>query len=162
MHSGDQIRYAERRNMKLLSLAQKKLGFTLLELLVVISIIGILIAIGVASFSTAQRQGRDARRRADMKTFQNCIEQEKAARTTVTNHSYLNAEVTACTTGIGLRDPIGTSYSTSLEYNGGTPNLTIGYCAAALLDSTTAGNCGGCSSGSTVSGTTHFCVTELQ
>ena len=51
------------------------LGFTLLELLVVISIIGILVAMGAASFSFAQKQARDARRRADMKSYQNCMEQ---------------------------------------------------------------------------------------
>ena len=149
--------------MKKPSPTRKLFGFTLLELLVVISIIGILVAIGAASFSVAQRQGRDARRRADMKSFQNCIEQEKAGRATASSHAYLNTEVTTCTTGMGLKDPTGGNYSVSLRYSGGSPNWTVGYCAAAQLDSTTAGNCVGCSSGSTVSGaTTHYCVTELQ
>lgn len=53
----------------------KQKGFTLLELLVVISIIGILIAIGSAAFSTAQKKGRDARRRADIKALQDGFEQ---------------------------------------------------------------------------------------
>lgn len=51
------------------------LGFTLLELLVVISIIGILVAISAVSFTTAQRQSRDSRRRSDIKAIQNAFEQ---------------------------------------------------------------------------------------
>ncbi len=43
-----------------------KPGFTLIELLVVISIIGILAAFIVASFTSAQMKSRDARRKADL------------------------------------------------------------------------------------------------
>lgn len=44
----------------------KKSGFTLVELLVVITIIGILSAIGMASFSNVQNKAKDAKRRADV------------------------------------------------------------------------------------------------
>lgn len=44
----------------------KKNGFTLIELLVVISIIGILAAFIVASFTSAQQKARDSRRKADL------------------------------------------------------------------------------------------------
>jgi len=50
-------------------------GFTLIELLVVIAVIGILTAIGLASYTTAQKQSRDARRLSDMKEIQNAWEQ---------------------------------------------------------------------------------------
>lgn len=53
----------------------KKLGFTLLEILVVIGIISILVAMGFASYSTAQKKARDARRKADLKAIQNSMEQ---------------------------------------------------------------------------------------
>ncbi len=63
---------------------KKNKGFSLLELLVVISIIGILISLGVASFSTAQKKSRDARRKADIKAMQDGFEQYYA----VNNGSY--------------------------------------------------------------------------
>jgi len=44
----------------------KKNGFTLIELLVVISIIGILAAFIVASFTSAQQKARDSKRKADL------------------------------------------------------------------------------------------------
>ena len=52
-----------------------KNGFTLFELLVSISIIGILIAIASFSYSAAQKKARDARRMQDMDTFQKAAEQ---------------------------------------------------------------------------------------
>lgn len=50
-------------------------GFTLLEMLVVIGIIAILVSIGFASYSTAQKKARDAKRKSDLKTIQTAFEQ---------------------------------------------------------------------------------------
>ncbi len=55
--------------------AHKKNAFTLLELLVVIGIISILLALGAISYSTAQKKSRDAKRKGDLKTIQNSLEQ---------------------------------------------------------------------------------------
>jgi prepilin-type N-terminal cleavage/methylation domain-containing protein len=53
----------------------KKRGFSLMELLIVIAIIGILVSISVVSYSTAQKKSRDARRHSDLKAIQNAWEQ---------------------------------------------------------------------------------------
>jgi len=50
-------------------------GFTLLEVLVVIAIIGILISMGTAAYTSAQKKSRDSRRSADLKAIQNAFEQ---------------------------------------------------------------------------------------
>lgn len=53
-------------------------GFTLVELLVVISIIGILIAVVFGSFSQSQAQARDNARMTDLKNLQLAIERFRA------------------------------------------------------------------------------------
>lgn len=51
-----------------------KNGFTLVELLVVMSIIGVLAALAVGSFRTAQMRGRDATRKSDLKQIAHSLE----------------------------------------------------------------------------------------
>lgn len=48
-------------------------GFTLIELLVTISIIAILSAIGIVTYSSAQVSARDARRKQDSKALQTAV-----------------------------------------------------------------------------------------
>lgn len=52
----------------------KKRAFTLFELLVSISIIGILIAVASLSYGTAQKKARDARRIEDVNSIQKAME----------------------------------------------------------------------------------------
>ena len=54
---------------------KKYKGFTLFELLVSISIIAILTALAVVSYSAAQKKARDARREEDMQNIQKAAEQ---------------------------------------------------------------------------------------
>ncbi len=52
----------------------KRRGFTLIELLVVISIIGILVAVGVVSYTRAIQISRDAKRKTDLEQIRQALE----------------------------------------------------------------------------------------
>ena len=54
-------------------------GFTLVELLVVISIISILAVIGITIYQGQQKNARDARRRADINSIAQALEASKVA-----------------------------------------------------------------------------------
>jgi prepilin-type N-terminal cleavage/methylation domain-containing protein len=54
---------------------RKQLGFTLIELLIVIAIIAILITIGLAAYSRAQKSARDGQRRSDIRNIAGALEQ---------------------------------------------------------------------------------------
>ncbi|PIY72259.1 hypothetical protein COY87_01960 [Candidatus Roizmanbacteria bacterium CG_4_10_14_0_8_um_filter_33_9] len=53
----------------------KQFGFTLLEMLVVLGIIGVIMTIITSSFSTAQKKARDTKRKTDINTIQKAVEQ---------------------------------------------------------------------------------------
>jgi prepilin-type N-terminal cleavage/methylation domain-containing protein len=49
-------------------------GFTLVELLVVMAILGVLVTLVAGGFRTAQMRGRDAQRKSDLKELANALE----------------------------------------------------------------------------------------
>ena len=53
---------------------KKNFGFTLVELLVVISVIGILASIILVSFTGSQKQARDTQRKSDLRQYQLALE----------------------------------------------------------------------------------------
>lgn len=61
--------------MKFLHSLKNKKGYTLLELLVVIAIIAIIATVGLVSFNGTQKKARDTRRRGDLRTIANALEQ---------------------------------------------------------------------------------------
>ncbi len=77
-----------------------KKGFTLVELLVVISIIAILSVIGMVVFSSVQKSARDARRRSDIDAIAQALEINK------TSAGYQPIANTAFAGGVIPFDPV--------------------------------------------------------
>jgi len=55
-------------------MSQKKAGFTLVELLVTLTILGILATIGLGQYHTSQAKARDAQRKADLDNIARALE----------------------------------------------------------------------------------------
>lgn len=51
-----------------------KKGFTLIEMLVVISIIGVLASLAIISYTGTQKSARDTQRKSDLRQYQNSLE----------------------------------------------------------------------------------------
>ncbi len=107
---------------------KNKLGFTLLELLVVISIIGILLALGAVAYSTAQRKSRDAKRRGDIKSLQNGFEQYYASN---------NASYGTCNAMLGDTNifPGGAPVDPQTQATYPCSSSVAAYCVCAELES---------------------------
>jgi len=119
-----------------------KKGFTLLELLVTISIMGILLAVGSVSFTTAQKKGRDARRQTDVTAIQKSLEECFAVDTeypqaeAVVSGSPLECVGGVVTMSMVPEDPKpGFSYSYSVDDYPATS-----YCICAQLEIEGVGN----------------------
>lgn len=133
---------------------KRKFGFTLLELLVVISIIGILMAMGAVAFSVAQKKGRDARRVSDMKAIQNAFEQYNAQ-----NGGSYNASSSVMASGVSFTMPLDPKTNLAYTESGFS---TSAYCVCADVEddkgNSTSSACAFANAGTR----THFCVKNLQ
>jgi len=143
----------------------KMSGFTLFEMLVVISIIAILTAVISLSFSSAQKKARDSRRVQDMRSIQTAAEQYYS----MSNFSY-PADTSApaswtptngqAVLDIFPQDPKSVGW-TAYSYSG---NVGSTYCACAAVESVSVGNAvDKCNFGSGVGITgPYFCVKNQQ
>lgn len=132
-----------------------KRGFTLLELLIVISIIAILIGLSSVSYSTAQKKSRNSKRRGDIKAVQTAFEQYNSI-----NSGYI-ANCTTMSTSLPLGLPIDPKNISPYVYAYSCPD-TISYCVCADLE-TEIGNSDTSSCTYTGVGTkTYYCLSQLQ
>jgi type IV pilus assembly protein PilE len=146
-------------------------GFTLLELLVVIGIIGILVSIGSVAYTSAQARGRDTKRRGDLDAISKAIEQYNAEN----NGLYPNnADCTGYEAYLGSGTPTDPKYgfvytsTTANTMSGGSGSFcsTTAFCVCDQLEATNTGNAYGRSGTSctfTGSGNkNYYCVRNLQ
>lgn len=113
---------------------KNKSGFSLLELLVVISIMGILIALGTVAFSTVQKKGRDSRRRADIKAMQDAFEQYKAENNTYGTCSTMAAYDSGSGAIMPGGLPTDPKNSGTFIYNTATGCDATSYCVCAAME----------------------------
>ena len=140
------------------SLANKlKRGFTLIELLVVIAIIGILASVVLASFTTAQKQARDAARRQIIGNIQTAFEQYYAE-----NGIYPENQTQITAAFQNGAQPVDPKPSSSLTWN--TSPTGASYCVCATLETGVgnATNPGASTSCSWSSTGTYYCAQNKQ
>ncbi|MCX8008337.1 MAG: type II secretion system GspH family protein [Patescibacteria group bacterium] len=131
-----------------------KTGFTLLEILVVIALIGVLSAAGLASYLNTQRATRNSRRIADLKAIQGALESYFSTTGSYPNSPSCNPGSTYFPSGFP-RDP-----QTGIQYAPSRCTSTE-YCFCIEMEGSTQGN-------STVNNCTnfasgrYFCVNQLQ
>lgn len=76
-----------------------KKGFTLIEMLVVISLIGILAALALVSFGNSQKQARDSQRKSELRQYQTSLENYATKNGTIypSYTTATSANTTLCT-----------------------------------------------------------------
>jgi len=112
----------------MISLSKRKEGFTIVELLIVIVVIGILAGLVITTYNGIQQKARNTERTTDLKTFQGQLEAyyanngsypgtDSLGGTSATNVTFIQASMKGMDKET-LRDPKGTAGDYSL--NNGT------------------------------------------
>lgn len=104
----------------MIKIGKKQLGFTLVELLIVVAVIGILSALLTANFIGVRQRARDAQRKADLKQMQSSLELYRAdqgAYPTAISNCGTSFKSPDCTSSTYMQkvplDPGGTAYTYS-------------------------------------------------
>ncbi|MBI5614327.1 prepilin-type N-terminal cleavage/methylation domain-containing protein [Candidatus Gottesmanbacteria bacterium] len=132
-------------------------GFSLMELLIVIAIIGALVSIAAASYSSAQKRSRDSRRSSDIKAMQNAWEQYYSDQGGV----YPTLCTASMTSYLPQGLPLDPKTSANYYANAATSCTPSTYCFCALLERTGGGNASDTSC-TYAAGGNYSCLSNLQ
>lgn len=121
-----------------------KRGFTLIEVMVVVAIIGLLVTLGIVSYAPVNKRSRDAKRKGDVEQLRSALELYRAD-----NGYYPDTGTGNWTDAAGLAtylvatyipliptDPkTGQVYRYKVTTPSGSPVRYYGYCVSAYLES---------------------------
>lgn len=93
----------------------KRNGFTLIELMIVIVIMGVLTAIGIFAFMSSQQKGRDSRRKSDLANVAKALEMYSNDRSSYPTAS--SGKIAGC----------GTDFATACEWGEKFGNTSVSY-----------------------------------
>jgi len=144
------------------NLAMVPKGFTLIELLVAISIIGILSAVGFASFSQAQKSSRDTRRMEDMTAIQKALEQYYSLAGVYPNDVLFGGSLSFGTSTLMNLVPVDPKNSASYVYNYSPLAGQTAFCLCAYLEVNAKGNASNLSCNWTSTPKNYYCVANQQ
>ncbi|MBI3577580.1 prepilin-type N-terminal cleavage/methylation domain-containing protein [Candidatus Gottesmanbacteria bacterium] len=117
-------------------------GFSLMELLVVISIIAVLVTISAVSYTTVNKRSRDTKRKSDIEQLRNALEMYRAENSSYPNvgsgnfSNATNLSINLVSTYISAipADPKSTQVY-RYQATGFTNGIYYGYCLSAQLES---------------------------
>jgi general secretion pathway protein G len=125
-----------------------KKGFTLIEILVVATIIGLLAAVAATSYSSLTKNARDARRKTDLQNIAGAFEQYRS-----NNNSYPTLVTITCSSG-SITDSSGRTYMSTIPIDPKCATNTYAasisasdYTLGAYIENSTAAQCGGLTCG---------------
>lgn len=149
--------------MLVLSMKKRQNGFTLFEMLVVISIIGVLVAMISGSFSGAQKRARDAKRVSDINTLQKSAEQYYSLSSSVYPPVVALTTPWIATVGTTVLERFPGDPKTGTAYPYSVANASSTYCTCAALE-VTSGNSSTSACAAPVAGVTpgYYCATQRQ
>lgn len=112
---------------------KQRLAFTLIEVLVAVTIVAVLTAIGAVSYSSANRNSRDAKRLADVEDIRTALEMYRADNG---HYPDTSAGLSALTDGVDgdiylvtiPQDPKSSSSGCDYEYISDGQSYTLGVC----------------------------------
>ncbi len=109
-------------------------GFTLIEILIVIAVVGIMISIATFAYTTAQKKTRDSRRQSDLKALQSGFEQYYTDNSGVypTICSDLATTTTYMPNGMPKDPKTATAYTDTTDWYNCSASS---YCVCAALES---------------------------
>lgn len=140
---------------------KKNFGFTLIELLVVVAIISLLSTIGLASFQSAARRGRDGKRKGDLSQVRAALELYRSQAGSYPSGAY-NAMITTVKNPpyqyISDPTPQDPKVGYSYTYTVASPPATYVLCAR--LETVNSGNSSVSNAINASGSLDYFCVTQ--